>query len=61
MTLGTCKLSLCDPLFSPIHQAIVLVFGFFLPNVAIILSFLYAFGQKQNRRERIKAEQINQT
>ena len=61
MTLGTCKLSLYYILYSPIHQAIVLVLGFFLPNVAIILSFLYAFGQKRKRREGIRAEQINQT
>jgi hypothetical protein len=39
----------------------VLVLGFFLPNVAIIVSFLYAFGQKRKRREGIRAEQINQT
>jgi hypothetical protein len=33
-----------DSWFFPIHQAIVLLFGFYLPNFAIIYSFMFAFS-----------------
>ena len=46
---------------STFHQTIILVVGFFMPNSAIIYSFMYAFHQKEKKQIRDRLAIANNT